>query len=299
MEAVLPDARPWAPRLRGLISLVRPLNVVMFFAGVALGGLLAAGPGAFVGDRGSALVLAMASAALIGGGANAINDVFDLEIDRVNRPERPLPSGVVSVGAARALWAALSLAGVALSVLLSPLHLGIAVGSVALLYGYSAWLKRTAVFGNLAVATVLGLAILYGGLAVAMGAWAVPLLGAAFAFGSTLAREVAKDIEDVKGDATGGARTLPLVAGPQVAVWVAVAAIAATLTAFPLALPAGLGADFFVLALPAAGLLLAASWALLGAPNAQLRRRAGTASALLKAAMIAGILALAAARLIR
>jgi 4-hydroxybenzoate polyprenyltransferase len=127
----------------------------------------------------------------------------------------------------------------------------------------------------------------------------VPLLGAAFAFGSTLAREVAKDIEDAEGDATGGARTLPLVAGPAVAVWVAVGAVGATLAALPLALMAGLGAAFFALVLPAAGLLLAAAWALLGAPNALLRRRAGTASALLKAAMLAGILALAVARLIR
>ena len=286
--------------MRGLLRLVRPLNVVMFFAGVALGGLLAAGPSAFVGREGRALALAMASAALIGAGANAINDVFDLAIDRVNRPDRPLPAGVLSVRAARLLWGIASGVGIGLSVWLSPLHVAIAVGSVALLYGYSAWLKGTALLGNLAVAAVLGLAILYGGLAVApAGApagWSVALLGAAFAFGSTLAREVAKDIEDAAGDATGGARTLPLVAGPRVAVWVAVAAVGATLASFPLALAAGLGADFFALGLPAAGLLLAAAWALLGAPNALLRRRAGTASALLKAAMIAGILALAAAR---
>ncbi|MEP0546698.1 MAG: geranylgeranylglycerol-phosphate geranylgeranyltransferase [Rhodothermales bacterium] len=270
----------------------------MFFAGVALGGLLAAGPSAFVGSEGRALALATASAALIGAGANAINDVFDVEIDRVNRPDRPLPAGVLSVGAARVFWGLTSGAGVGLSAWLSPLHVAIAVGSVALLYGYSARLKRTALFGNLAVAAVLGLAILYGGLAVSPAAWSVPLLGAAFAFGSTLAREVAKDIEDAVGDATGGARTLPLVAGPQIAVWVAVAAVGATLASFPLALVAGLGADFFALGLPAAGLLLAAAWALLGAPNALLRRRAGRASALLKAAMVAGILALAAARLV-
>ncbi len=287
----------------GLVRLARPLNVVMFFAGVALGGLLAAGPEAFVGSEGRALALAMASAAFIGAGANAINDVFDLEIDRVNRPDRPLPSGMVSVRAARAFWGLASGVGVVLSAFLSPLHIVIAVGSVALLYGYSARLKRTALLGNLAVAAVLGLAILYGGLAVAPtgepAAWSVPLLGAAFAFGSTLAREVAKDIEDAVGDATGGARTLPLVAGPRVAVWVAAGAIGATLASFPLALGAGLGADFFALGLPAAGLLLAAAWALLGAPNAVLRRRAGTASGLLKAAMVAGILALAVARIVR
>lgn len=284
-------------RLIGLVRLVRPLNVVMFFAGVALGGLLAAGPSAFVGDDGLTLALAVLSAACIGAGANAINDVFDLGIDQVNRPDRPLPSGTVTVGAARAVWVVSSALGIGLSAFLSPVHLGIALFSVVLLYGYSAWLKKTPLAGNLAVALVLALALLYGGLAVAP-VGGVLLLGAAFAAGTTLAREVAKDIEDAVGDATEGARTLPLVAGPKVAVGVAVSVTAATLAAFPLALPAGLGADFFLLALPAAGLLLAVMWALLRASGKTLERDAGRASLLLKVAMIAGILALAGARLV-
>ena len=291
-----PVVRSRRTRWWSLVRLVRPLNVVMFFAGVALGGLLAAGLPAFSGVQGRALALAMGSAALIGAGANAINDVFDLAIDRVNRPDRPLPSGAVSVGAARVLWGVASALGVGVSTLLSVKHLGIAVFSVLLLYGYSAHLKRTPLAGNLAVALVLALALLYGGLAVAPTGWGVLLLGAGFAFGSTLAREVAKDVEDAVGDATEGARTLPLVAGPRTAVGVAVGAVGATLVGFPLAIPAGLGADFFALGLPAAGLLLAAAWALLGATDETLERRAGRASTLLKVAMLAGILALAGAR---
>lgn len=298
MDAASTIERSLRAQLSGLVRLVRPLNVVMFFAGVALGGLLAAGPSAFVGDDGWALALAMLSAACIGAGANAINDVFDVAIDRVNRPSRPLPSGVVTVGAARSVWAVSAALGIGLSAFLSLVHLGIATFSVLLLYGYSARLKKTPLAGNLAVALVLGLAILYGGLAVAPSGWGVLFLGAGFAVGTTLAREVAKDIEDAVGDATEGARTLPLVAGPNVAIGVAVGVTAATLAAFPLALPAGLGADFFLLALPAAGLLLAAIWALLRASGQRLERDAARASLLLKAAMIAGILALAGARLV-
>jgi geranylgeranylglycerol-phosphate geranylgeranyltransferase len=298
VDAAAPITRSPRSGLIGLVRLVRPLNVVMFFAGVALGGLLAAGPSAFVGGDGLALALAVLSAACIGAGANAINDVFDVAIDRVNRPDRPLPSGAVTVGAARGLWAVNSALGIGLSAFLSMEHLGIALFSVLLLYGYSAWLKKTPLAGNLAVALVLGFAILYGGLAVAPTGWAVLLLGAGFAAGTTLAREVAKDIEDAAGDATEGARTLPLVAGPKVAVAVVVGVTAATLAAFPLALEAGLGADFFLLALPAAGLLLAAVWALLRASGETLERDAARASLLLKAAMIMGILALAGARLV-
>ncbi len=301
MEVVRP-APSLTKRIGGLVRLVRPLNVVMFFAGVALGGLLASGIEAFATPNVPSVGLAMLSAALIGAGANAVNDVFDLEIDRVNRPDRPVPSGVVPVGAARALWAMCSALGVGLSAFLSWTHLGIAVASVLLLWGYSRWLKRTPFVGNLAIALVLGLAIFYGGLAVApfgeAVGWKAALLGSAFAFGSTLAREITKDIEDAAGDAVGGARTLPLVVGGGVATWAAAAVIGGTLTLFPLAIPVGLGADFFALSLPAAGLLLAAAWYLLSAPEALRARQAGTASTLLKAAMVAGILALAGARLI-
>ncbi len=302
MEAVRPASASWKARLGGLVRLVRPLNVVMFFAGVALGGLLTAGADVAAEGNAGRLGLAMLSAALVGAGANALNDVFDLEVDRVNRPGRPLPSGAVSAAAARTVWAACSALGIGLSALLSWAHLGLAVFSGALLWGYSAWLKRTPLAGNLAVALVLGLAVWYGGLAVAPSGeavgWAAPLLGAACAFGATLAREIAKDIEDAAGDAAGGARTLPLVLGVGAATWAAVAAAAATLALFPLALPAGFGADFFALGLPAAGLLLAAAWYLLAAPEALRARAAGAASTLLKAAMIAGILALAGSRLV-
>ena len=293
MEAPVSRGRP--TRVADVVRLVRPLNVVMFFAGVALGGVLAAGSDAF--SEGGRLALAMLSAACIGAGANAINDVFDLAIDRVNRPDRPLPSGAVPVGTARAVWAVSSALGVGLGGGLSVAHLLIAAASVLLLYGYSARLKRTPLVGNLAVALVLGLALLYGGLAVATVGGGL-LLGAGFAFGSTLAREVAKDVEDAVGDATEGARTLPLVAGPGAAVGVVVGAVAITVAGFPLALPAGLGADFFALGLPAAGLLLAAAWLLLGASGETLERQAGRASVLLKVAMLAGILALAGAQVL-
>ena len=286
-----------ASGLQGVVRLVRPLNVVMFFAGVALGGLLGAGLEAFSGLHGRALVLAMWSAALIGAGANAINDVFDLEIDRVNRPDRPLPSRAVSVGTARLVWMATALVGVGLSALLSPLHLGIALGAVVLLYAYSAWLKRMPLAGNLAVALILGVAILYGGLAVAPEGSAALWLGAAFAFVTTLAREIAKDVEDMIGDEVEGARTLPLSAGPRVAVAITLVLIVLTLAALPAGLPL-LGSAFLALALPAAGLLLAAAWALLCANVERVTQQAGRASGLLKAAMLAGILALAGAQVL-
>jgi geranylgeranylglycerol-phosphate geranylgeranyltransferase len=293
----LPAAPHWRQRLSGLVRLLRPLNFVLFFAGVALGGILAGGLEVFRGESLGLMLAAMASAALIGASANAVNDLFDLEIDRINRPDRPLPSGTVSPRAAWAVWFVGSLLGIGLSMLISMAHVGLAVGSVALLFGYSAYLKRMPLVGNLAVALVLGLAILYGGLVA--GPSVAALVGAAFAFLVTLAREIAKDIEDAPGDGAAGARTLPLVLGPQRAAWVMVAVVALTLVLLPLAsFVVGLGTAFLVYVLPAAALLLASAWQLLSAPETALPGEAGRASARLKAAMLAGIMALAAARLL-
>jgi len=287
-------------QIGGLIRLLRPFNFVMFFAGVALGGVLAVGLDAFAGNL-ARMILAMVSAALIGGAANAINDVYDYEIDLVNRPERPLPSGAVSPETARRLWLGLTILGVVIGWLISPIHGLLAVGSAVLLWAYSARFKRTPGWGNLAVSVVLGLAIFYGGLVPASGNLIAVLIGALFAFLTTLAREGAKDIEDMEGDARFGARTLPLVWGVRpTARWV-LAVILLTLFALPIPAVAGFGAAFLGFVIPTACFLLASVWALLVAgasdtPEAW-HRGAGSASTWLKVAMVAGILALSLARI--
>ncbi|MEM8560378.1 MAG: geranylgeranylglycerol-phosphate geranylgeranyltransferase [Bacteroidota bacterium] len=283
--------RAW---LLGLVQLVRPLNFVLFLAGVALGGVLAAGSDAFVGDQGRALLFAMASAACLGGAANAINDVYDLAIDRVNRPGRPLPSGTISPKAATLASAVLAVLSIGLAALVSGTHVLLAVTTGVLLWLYSLRLKRWPLVGNLAVALVLGLALVYGGLAVGLSD--AVYVGAAFAFLTTWAREGAKDLEDLAGDESDGARTLPLVWNPKAAAWLCLGVIVATLAVLPVpAFVPVLGRPFLAFALPAAGLLLAAFWQLLAAdPTAT----AGQASTLLKASMVAGVLALAIARLI-
>ena len=288
--------RPARTTLRGLVRLVRPLNVVLFLVGVALGGLLAGGADGFAAPHAGRLALACVSAALIGAGANAVNDAYDLAIDLANRPDRPLPAGEATVGAAWALWAATTVLGVGLGATVSPLHLGIAGASAAVLWAYSAWLKRLPFVGNLAVAVVLGLALLYGGLAV--GGWWGAAVGAAFAFWTTLAREVVKDVEDVAGDQLGGARTLATTAGPRAASRLGVGLVALAVAGLPapLFLPA-LGASFLLWSLPAAAALLVAAWVLLAAPPDALPHAAGRSSAWLKGAMAAGIVALAAVRL--
>ena len=74
------------------IEILRPVNLAIVFATVAVAGMLAKPSGL---DWFWILVAAIAASSIAGGG-NAINDYFDIKIDKINRPNRPLPSGSVA-----------------------------------------------------------------------------------------------------------------------------------------------------------------------------------------------------------
>lgn len=271
------------------LHLVRPLNLVILVAGVVLGGVLAAPEAAWMGREAWPLAIAAFAAALVGAGGNVYNDLRDLAIDAVNRPARPLPAGHVSVRAARVLWAGLTLAGVACALGVSAWHGLVAAGVAIGLVGYSRDLKKRPLVGNLAVAVLIAVALLFG--AEAVGAWHRALVGAAFAFLTTLAREVVKDVEDVPGDAPAGARTLPVVVGTGAATRVAQGLVALTVALLPVPY---LALDYEPIYLPvvlgSAALLVAAA-VRLHRPQPRALRAASRA---LKGAMVVGIGALAA-----
>ncbi|HRK72987.1 MAG TPA: geranylgeranylglycerol-phosphate geranylgeranyltransferase [Rhodothermales bacterium] len=198
-------------KLKGMIMLCRPLNTFMFWISVWIGAWLEGGQTMLQASSGLSVLGAACSATAIGAGSNAINDYFDIEIDRINRPNRPLPSGVLSRQEAWWIWATLSFFGMGMAVIVSVMHLFIAVICVGLLYAYSRWFKKMPFWGNLMVAGIGSLGIGYGALimgGVQRVAWAL-----LFAFWATLARELVKDIQDMPGDQVVGARTLPIVWG--------------------------------------------------------------------------------------
>ena len=280
--------------LWGIMQLMRPLNCMLFVAGVLLGGLLVAGAEAFQGHQLIRLALAAGSAMLIGGGGNSINDIFDHEIDRINRPGRPLPSGQVSLRTAWWTWGAASAAGLLISIWLSATHVALAGGTFLLLYLYSARLKRLPLAGNVLVALVVALALVYGGAAV--GPVGPPaLVGAAFAFLTTLAREIIKDVQDAQGDAEKGLRTLPIAYGVVAAVRGAAGVIVLTIALTPLPfLVLNYGGLFLLLVLFADLLLLRVVWMLQKEPTAS---QMSQASSLMKWSMVVGMGALVAAGL--
>lgn len=82
----------------GLLRLMRPANIVTAIADILAGVIIAGYPLSATSSLHSLVpvfLLVIATIGLYGGGV-VFNDVFDAEIDKVERPERPIPSGVVS-----------------------------------------------------------------------------------------------------------------------------------------------------------------------------------------------------------
>jgi geranylgeranylglycerol-phosphate geranylgeranyltransferase len=234
--------------------------------------------------------LTLAAAMAVGAAGNALNDVYDVEIDRVNRPDRPLPSGTLTPRSAWLVAAVCLLAGLRAAFLASFQHFLFAVAVSGSLWLYSVLLKRLPLVGNLAVAAVVASTPIFGSLPWAPGAavWSA----AGFAFLTILAREIVKDMEDVPGDALHAARTLPLVTGSRFTRLAAATVTLVTIGLTPLPyLKFGFSGAYLGLVLVADVFLLAAFWRI--TRNASEALSLQKASRWLKAAMAAGLAALA------
>ena len=222
--AALPP--PPAERLRtALPTLVRWPNLLIMLLCMALvrAGLLL--PGLPLRDsllnwRFGALVLA---ALVVAAAGYIINDYYDVKIDAINRPDRLVVGRVVTRRKAMLAHMVLSGAGVLLAGWLHPVLGLVTLGTALLLWGYSARFKRVALVGNLSIATLTAALVLLPELQLQLArhdgnsvVWPYALA----AFLLTAVREIVKDVEDMRGDAQHGCRTLPLVWGVARTKWV-------------------------------------------------------------------------------
>lgn len=171
-----------------------------------------------------ATIMAVVSAVLIAGAGNALNDVCDRQIDAINQPRRPIPSGRVSSVAAAVFAYCLFAVGILASSFINLSALLIAILASLTLIAYDNRFKRRPLVGNVLVSFLTALAFIFGG--VAVGQIQETVIPALFAFFFHLGREIIKDIADMPGDAAVGAETLPLLYGREVALRVATAAYA-------------------------------------------------------------------------
>jgi geranylgeranylglycerol-phosphate geranylgeranyltransferase len=192
-----------------LLEITRPVNSVMLGLAIIVGAAITGGAG-ILGEP-LLLLYAFITGWALTGASMAVNDYYDRDIDAVNEPGRPIPSGRVTPGEALSLTAVLSLAGLTSSYLVSPQAFAVAGFSWMVMMLYSAWGKRTGFPGNLMVSTCIALPFVYGG--VLTGNLTVSLSFSLMAFLSNTGREVAKGIVDVEGDRSAGVRTVAVSRG--------------------------------------------------------------------------------------
>ena len=200
-------------RVSGFIRIIRPVNSLMMGVGVLVGAVMVGGV------KGAGLdwdlALAFITGFTLSGAAMTINDYYDMDVDAINEPGRPIPSGLVKPREAVAYTFLLSAVGLYASWLVSWQTLGIAVLAWVVLMAYSSWGKRTGFFGNLMVSTCIALPFIYGGVMVSNSS--PSLLFSLLAFLTNTGREISKGIIDMEGDRVEGIRTIAVRWGARTA----------------------------------------------------------------------------------
>jgi geranylgeranylglycerol-phosphate geranylgeranyltransferase len=189
------------------IRLTRPVNVLITFITAAAAVLIAGN----VSTGLSVYLYAAISAALTAGAGNIINDYFDVETDKINRPGRPLAAGKISISGAKIFYGLLVFLSLLPAFFINYTSFITVAAVHAALFIYSARLKKIPFAGNLTIALITGFVFIYGGIAVSNIRNSV--IPAIFAFLINLVREILKDAEDIKGDEASSIRTIPIIKG--------------------------------------------------------------------------------------
>ena len=178
------------------LKLTRPINCVMGGVGVFIGSLIGVGLDInlfFIDVTIAVLVMFIFMA-----GANALNDYYDRKTDKINHPERPIPSGQIHPKTALNFAVSALLISVILSIFLNITAFLIVCTAALLIILYEIRFKNEGLVGNIIISLLVALIFIFGGAVV--NTIRINIILAGMAFFATLGREIVKDIEDIKGD---------------------------------------------------------------------------------------------------
>lgn len=196
------------------IEILRPGNALMSAISIILVALI---------DKTISIpvVFAMLAVFFETAAGNVINDYFDYKIDLINKPDRPIPSGRISLKNGRNYGYFLFFMGTVCGFFISYLTnnwipFAIVLFADVVLYLYAYKLKSTPLLGNLTVGFMTGFGFVFGGFSINNPTIIMTSIFLGFfALVMTTAREIIKDIEDIEGDKADGARTLPILIGAK------------------------------------------------------------------------------------
>ena len=217
------------------LQLMKPITWIPLMWGVICG---AASSGSYTWSLEDVLMAAacmLLSGPLMAGYTQTINDFYDREIDAINEPYRPIPSGAISVPQVIAQILVLLFAGLGLSYLLDlwaghefPIMLCLTLGGAFLAYIYSApplKLKQNGWLGNYALgSSYIALPWWAGHALFGELNWTIVILTLIYSFAG-LGIAVVNDFKSVEGDRALGLKSLPVMFGVTTAAWICVIAI--------------------------------------------------------------------------
>jgi geranylgeranylglycerol-phosphate geranylgeranyltransferase len=193
--------------MNAYLEIIRPGNAIMAVIAVLLIAIIS---GIFTFN----VLLGCIVVFIITGAGNSINDYFDYKIDAINKPERPIPSGRISLKKAGIYSLILLSTGTILAFIIGFIPGIIALVTSLLMFYYAYRLKKKFLIGNLVISFLTGLTFVFGG--VIVGEILTSIFLGFYPFLTTLAREIVKDMEDVEGDRIEGATTLPIISGMRI-----------------------------------------------------------------------------------
>ena len=216
--------------IRNYVDLARPFTLVAPALGFISGALTAVGASPREPWSPSLLVapfIGSLMAAVLNAGNNALNQIYDLDIDRVNKPKRPLPSGRLTIS--RVWWFTNStyVLALVLAWLVAPSGrhecFWLVLIAVVCTYIYSVppmRTKRLGIWANVTIAIPRGVLLKVAGWSsvktiVGVEPWYIGAIFGLFLLGAT----TTKDFADMEGDRRGGCRTLPIQYGVKRAAW--------------------------------------------------------------------------------
>ena len=204
-------------KFKDAIEICRPINDIMGGLTVIIG-ILNTRTGVTPDKLLINIILGMITYFFLAASGMIINDIYDIDIDKINRPDRPIPSGRISLEQAKKLFIGTYAFGAMLSLIHGIVFLqNITNFIIATFFGFIGWIyakygKKSGFIGNIIVSLSFSIGLIYG--SVLNGY--IPIFILYFYFTASfllLSREIIKGCEDVEGDKEFGVKTLAIKIG--------------------------------------------------------------------------------------
>jgi len=217
-------------RIRALVDFARPFTLIAPALGFASAAATAIGADPHEAWSWPLIVppiIGAVMAAVLNVASNGLNQIYDFEIDRINKPKRPLPSGRLSMGEAWVITLASFAAALVLAWFVAPggrrecFWMVAAAAVITTLYSVPPFrTKRLGIWANVTIAIPRGVLLKVAGwssvkTAAGLEPWFLGAIFGLFLLGAT----TTKDFADMDGDRRGGCRTLPIQFGVKNAAW--------------------------------------------------------------------------------